>query len=118
MGMATDSLFAPAPMYPNPTSPGWAWLICDFSEKGSLWGSTGEWTAVASANRGVLGGFPNDDDVDVESVVETELADMVRMGARFRAVGRLFSSRPMVGDRAVEDATTSFLCYGVERLCL
>ena len=58
----------------------------------------GEWTAVASANLGVLGGLASDDDVDVESVVETELADMVRTGVRFRAIGRFFSSRPMVGD--------------------
>jgi hypothetical protein len=68
----------------------------------------GEWTAVASANRGVLGGFASDDDVDAESVVDTELADMVRAGVRFRAVGRFFSSRPMVGGDVVEDVYQSF----------
>jgi hypothetical protein len=95
--MATDSLF---PMYPNPTSAGWACEVSVLSENGSLRGSMGEWTAVASAKRGVLGGLANDDDVDVESVVETELADMVRIGVRFRAIGRFFSSRPMVGNEA------------------
>jgi hypothetical protein len=68
----------------------------------------GEWTAVASANRGVLGGFASDDDVDVESVVDTELADMVRIGVRLRAVGRFFSSRPMVGDNDIDDAVSAF----------
>ena len=63
---------------------------------------------MASANRGVLGGFASDDDVDVESVVETELADMVRAGVRLRAIGRFFSSRPMVGGNGVEDATGRF----------
>lgn len=110
--MATDSLFAPFPMYPNPTSPGWAFEVSVFSENGSLCGSMGEWTVVASAKRGVLGGLANDDDVDVESEVETELADMVRTGVRFRASGRFFSSRPMAGeDGDVDDA--AFLCYVV-----
>lgn len=68
----------------------------------------GEWTAVASANRGVLGGLASDDDVDVESVVETELADMVRTGVRFRAIGRFFSSRPMIGD---DKPSRGFVCY-------
>jgi len=68
----------------------------------------GEWTAVASANRGVLGGFASDDDVDVESVVDTELADMVRIGARLRAAGRFFSSRPMVGDNDVDEVVSPF----------
>jgi len=109
MGMATDSLF-PAPIYPNPTSPGWALDISDVSENGFLCGSIGEWTVVASANRGVLGGFASDDDVEFESVEETEPADMVRAGVRFRAVGRFFSSRPMVGDNGVEYAASRFLC--------
>lgn len=58
----------------------------------------GEWMAVASANRGVLGGFDSDDEVDAESAVETELADMVRAGGRLklRAAGRFFSSETMV----------------------
>jgi hypothetical protein len=37
-----------------------------------------------------------EDDVDVEVVVETELADMLRTGARFKAIGRFFSSATMV----------------------
>lgn len=101
IGMATDSLLAPFPMYPKPTSPGWAWANSVFSENGSFLGSMGEWTAVASANRGVLSGLASDEDVDDEFAVDIELADMVRMGVRFRANGRFFSSRPMVGGEAV-----------------
>lgn len=41
---------------------------------------------MASANRGVLGGLPSDDVVDVESV------DDDRTGPRFRAAGRFLSS--------------------------
>jgi len=70
----------------------------------------GEWTAVASANRGVLGGFASDDDVEFESVEDTEPADMVRAGVRFKARGRFFSSRPMVGDNGVDHAVGCFLC--------
>lgn len=62
----------------------------------------GEWTVVASANRGVLGGFASDEDVELESVEDTEVADIVRAGVRLRAAGRFFSSRPMVGDNKVE----------------
>lgn len=47
-------------------------------------GSIGEWTAVASAKRGVLGGL-SEDDVDDESV------DAVRTGVRFKARVRFFS---------------------------
>jgi hypothetical protein len=69
----------------------------------------GEWTAVASANRGVLGGLASDDDVESEFVVETELADMVRAGVRFKASGRLFSSKPMVvEDSDVGNAASRF----------
>jgi hypothetical protein len=110
--MATDSLF---PMYPNPTSAGWACEVSVLSENGSLRGSMGEWTAVASAKRGVLGGLANDADVDVESRVETELADMVRTGVRFRAAGRFFSSKPMAGDSNVGDAAFLCRCY-IERI--
>ena len=68
--------------------------------------------AVASANRGVLGGFASDDDVELESVVETEVADIVRAGVRFRAVGRFFPSRPMVGDNgSPSKLSVFFLCY-------
>lgn len=45
---------------------------------------------VASANRGVLGGLPSDD------VVEVESEEDFRTGSRLRAAGRLLSSlRPM-----------------------
>lgn len=53
---------------------------------------------MASANRGVLGGFASDDDVDD---VDTELADGVRMGPRFRAIGRFLSSLTIVDDDVV-----------------
>ena len=35
----------------------------------------GETIVVASAKRGVLGGFASDDDVDEESVLETDSTD-------------------------------------------
>jgi hypothetical protein len=47
---------------------------------------------VASANRGVLGGFASDEDVEDVEAEEFDPADMVRAGVRFRAVGRFFSS--------------------------
>lgn len=47
---------------------------------------------MASANRGVLGGFASDEDVDEVDAEEFEPADMVRAGVRFRAVGRFLSS--------------------------
>lgn len=47
---------------------------------------------MASAKRGVLGGFASDEDVDDEETEDVEPADMVRAGVRFRAVGRFFSS--------------------------
>ena len=62
------------------------------SEKGKDFGSTGEWTAVASAKRGVLGGLARDEDVDDVDVDETEPPDLVRVGARFRASGLFLSS--------------------------
>ena len=62
------------------------------SEKGNDFGSMGEWTAVASAKRGVLGGFARDEDVDDVDVDETEPPDLVRDGARLRASGRFLSS--------------------------
>jgi len=52
----------------------------------------GEWTAVASAKRGVLGGLASDEEVDDEETEDAEPADIVRAGVRFRAVGRFFSS--------------------------
>jgi len=52
----------------------------------------GEETAVASANRGVLGGFASDEDVDDVDTEDADPADMVRAGVRFRAIGRFFSS--------------------------
>ena len=62
------------------------------SEKGKDFGSTGEWTAVASAKRGVRGGLARDEDVEDVDVDETEPPDLVREGARFRASGRFLSS--------------------------
>ena len=52
----------------------------------------GEWTEVASANRGVRGGFS--EEVEDEESVESE-----RVGVRLRAAGRRFSSyeRVLVG---------------------
>ena len=47
---------------------------------------------MASANRGVLGGFASDEDVEEVEAEEFEPADMVRAGVRFRAVGRFLSS--------------------------
>lgn len=55
-------------------------------------GSMGEWTAVASAKRGVLGGLASDEDVDDDEFEDVEPADIVRAGVRLRAVGRFFSS--------------------------
>lgn len=52
----------------------------------------GEWTAVASANRGVLGGFASDEDVEDVDTEDVDPADMERAGVRFRAVGRFLSS--------------------------
>jgi len=46
----------------------------------------GEWTDVASANRGVRGGFSEESE-------EEELEEPERAGVRFRAAGRRFSSR-------------------------
>lgn len=85
-GMVTDSRLLLLLRYPNPMSPG-----CD-SGNASVFprGSMGEWMLVASANRGVLGPFPSDDVVDVES------EDAFRTGSRSRAGGRLLSSvRPI-----------------------
>jgi hypothetical protein len=57
--------------------------------------------------------------VDDESAVETELADMVRAGVRLRAIGRFFSSRPMVGGIGVEDAVSPFfvVVFSFLRVC-
>lgn len=84
-------------------------MISCLSEKGPNLGSIGEFTAVASANRGVLGGLAKDEDVDEESVEEMEPADLVRIGARFKAVGRFFSSRPIVDDNDSKVASPFFL---------
>lgn len=54
----------------------------------------GEWTEVASAKRGVRGGFR--DEVEEEESVELE-----RAGVRLRAAGRRFSSR---GSRVSESS--------------
>lgn len=84
IGMVADSRLLL--MYPNPISAG-----CDSGNTFcSPRGSTGEWILVASANRGVLGGLPNDDVVDVES------EEVFLTGSRLRAAGRLLSSfKPM-----------------------
>lgn len=52
--------------------------------------STGEWTEVASAKRGVRGPLSDELSVEVESEV------LVRAGVRLRAAGRLFSSPGVV----------------------
>jgi hypothetical protein len=84
------------------------------SEKGMVRGSTGEWTAVASANRGVLGGLARDDEVDELSVDVPELADMVLTGWRFRACGRFLSSWGAMATTL--DGGVFVLCYwGVYR---
>lgn len=52
----------------------------------------GEWTEVASANRGVLGSLANEEDVEEEPADDVEPAERVRAGVRLRAIGRFFSS--------------------------
>lgn len=85
IGMVADSRLLLL-MYPNPISAG-----CDSGNTFcSPRGSTGEWMLVASANRGVLGGLPSDD------VVEVESDEAFRTGSRLRAAGRFLSSfKPM-----------------------
>lgn len=84
IGMVADSRLLL--IYPNPISAG-----CDSGNTFcSPRGSIGECMLVASANRGVLGGLPSDD------VVEVESDEDFRTGSRLRAAGRLLSSlRPM-----------------------
>jgi hypothetical protein len=82
-GMAADSLFSL--MYPNPRSPTCVWGTFDSRlEKGIFRVSVGEWTAVSSAKRGVLGALSED--------VEEESLEAVRTGARLRARVRFFPS--------------------------
>lgn len=84
IGMVADSRLLL--MYPNPMSAGCEAGNTFCSPRGSM----GEWILVASANRGVLGGLPSDDVVDVESDED------FRTGSNFRAAGRLLSSlRPI-----------------------
>lgn len=84
MGTAAASLSDdPLPMYPNPTSAGWACAASDLSlssANGPL-PSIGEWIVVASANRGVLG--------CLREAVDEDPAEEEREGPSFRAGGLL-----------------------------
>ena len=74
-----------------------------FSAKGRA-PSTGEWTEVASANRGVRGGFRDE-------VEEVESVELERAGLRLRAAGRRFSSVRARVSRLVRGAEGEFEAY-------